>query len=398
MMKAFKYRIYPTHKQAGTLQWTLDRCRELYNAALQERKEAWSMSKVRVSAFDQMRALTEIKAEIRPEYQEIGSHVLQDVIKRVDKAYKDYFSRLKKGQTPGYPRFQGKDRYDSFTFPDEWGWKLLPGEKGKGKIALSKIGHIKIKLHRPVQGEIKTCTIYRDGDQWYAVFACEVGVQKKLPYTELAIGLDLGLLHFATDSFGQTIENPRYFRKSEQKLEHLQQALSRKKKRNAKTGCKGNRRHKAAKRVRKAHRKIRNQRNDFLHKESRVLVDTFETIVFEDLVPSNMSKRPKPKQDEKGKYLPNGAGVKAGLNKSIQDAGWATFVAFCEYKAAYAGTTVLKVDPNNTSQMCSGCGKKGPHKDLSVRTHTCIYCGLVLDRDHNAAINILNRGLEVLAA
>jgi putative transposase len=356
------------------------------------------MSKARISYNMQSAQLTEIKAEVRTEYQDIGSHVLQNVLKRVDKAYQDYFGRCKKGKTPGHPRFQGEGRYSSFTFPDAAGWKLLPGEKDKGKIALSKIGHIKIKLHRPIQGDIKTCTIKREGDQWYAVFSCEVEAQKKLPYTELAIGLDLGLLHFATDSFGQTIENPRYLRRSEQKLKHLQRSLSGKKKRNAKTGCKGNRWHKAAKQVGKAHRKIRNQRKDFLHKQSRILVDTFETIVFEDLAPANMSKRPKPKQDENGKYLPNGASAKAGLNKSIQDAGWATFAAFCEYKAEYAGTTVLQVDPKNTSQMCSGCGKKGPHKDLSVRTHTCIYCGMVLDRDHNAAINILNRGLELLAA
>lgn len=387
MIKAFKYRIYPTYKQAVTLQWTLDRCRELYNAALQERREAYKYARKSISAFEQMRSLTEIKAEIRPEYQDIGSHVLQDVIKRVDKAFKGFFSRLKKGQTPGYPRFQGRDRYDSFCYPDASGWKLEPGEKRNGKLVLSKIGHIKTRLHRPIEGVVKTCTIKREADCWYVVFACEVEQQNKLPYTDLAIGLDLGLLHFATDSTGQTIENPRYLRKAEKKLERLQQALSRKKR-----GSK--RRKKAAKQVGKAHRKVRNQRKDFLHKESRILVDTFETIVFEDLAPANLSKRPKAKQDENGKYLPNGASAKAGLNKSIQDAGWSAFVAMCEYKAVEAGTTVLKVNPKNTSQICSSCGEKGPHKDLSVRTHTCVHCGVVIDRDHNAALNILKRGLE----
>lgn len=381
MIKAFKYRIYPTRKQTATLQWTLDRCRELYNAALQERREAWKYEKKSISVFEQMRSLTEIKAEIRSEYQEIGSHVLQDVVKRVDKAFKRFFARLKKGQTPGYPRFQGKERYDSFTYPDASGWKIE-----NGRLVLSKIGHIKIMLHRPIEGQIKTCTIKREGDCWYVCFACEIEDRKKLPYTDLAIGIDLGLLHFATLSTGDTIDNPRYLRNAEQKLKRLQQALSRKKRRSK-------RRKKAAKQVGKAHRKVRNQRKDFLHKQSRLLVDTYETIVFEDLAPANLSKRPKAKQDENGKYLPNGASAKAGLNKSINDAGWSAFVAMCRYKAECAGTTVLEVNPRNTSQICSACGEKGPHKDLSVRTHTCIHCGMVLDRDHNAAINILKLGL-----
>jgi putative transposase len=323
--------------------------------------------------------LPEIK-EIRPEYKEIHSQVLQDTLKRVDKAFKGFFSRLKKGQTPGYPRFQGRDRYDSFCYPQA-GFSIE-----NGRLALSKIGHIKIRMHRPIEGQIKTCTIKREGDCWYVCFACEAEDRKKLPYTDLAIGLDLGLLHFATDSNGQTIDNPRYLRKAEQKLKRLQETLSRKKR-----GSK--RRKKAAKRVGKAHRKVRNQRRDFLHKESRILVDTFETIVFEDLAPANLSKRPKAKQDENGKYLPNGASAKAGLNKSIQDAGWSMFVAMCRYKAECAGTTVLEVNPRNTSQICSACGEKGPHKDLSVRTHTCTHCGVILDRDHNAALNILKLGL-----
>jgi putative transposase len=342
------------------------------------------MSKVGISYNDQSAQLSEIK-EIRPEYKEIHSQVLQDTLRRVDKAFKAFFRRVKNGETPGYPRFQGRNRYDSFTYPQAEYHGCTRIENGK--LVLSKIGHVKVKLHRPIEGKIKTCTIKREGEHWYVCFACEVEAKAKLPYTDLAIGLDLGLLHFATDSFGQTIENPRYFRHGAKKLAKAQQVLARKKR-----GSK--RRKKAAKQVGKAHRKIRNQRKDFLHKESRVLVDTFETIVFEDLAPANMSKAPKPKQDENGKYLPNGASAKAGLNKSILDAGWGTFIAMCEYKAANAGSQVLRVDPKNTSQICSGCGVKGPHKDLSVRTHTCTSCGLVLDRDHNAAINILKRGLD----
>lgn len=381
-MKAFKYRLYPTKAQTETLQWTLDRCRELYNAALQERKEAWKYAGKSINKYEQMRDLTVIRNEIRLEYQCIGSHVLQDVLKRLDKAYQSFFRRVKNGEKPGFPRFQGRNRYDSFCFPDQAGWKL----KGN-RLHLTNIGTIKIKLHRPVQGTIKTCTMKREGEHWYVTFACEVEEQQqtRMPYTDGFIGIDLGLYHFAALSTGDLIDNPRYYRKSEKQLVKAQQSLARKKR-----GSK--RRRKAVQRVAKHHRKIRNQRQDFLHQWSRRLVNTYETIVFEDLAPSKMSMAPQPKQDEAtGQYLPNGTAIKAGLNKSILDAGWSTFISLCEYKAACAGVVqVIKVDPYKTSQVCSGCFHEGPHKDLSERTHTCEQCGLVLDRDVNAACNILS--------
>lgn len=193
----------------------------------------------------------------------------------------------------------------------------------------------------------------------------------------------MGLLHFATLSTGETIENPRYYRKAAKRLERFQQALSRKQRGST-------RRRKAAKQVAKAHRKVANQRKDFLHKASKQLVNRYGTIVFEELQPANMSKRPKPKQDENGKYLPNGAAAKGGLNKSIVDAGWAMFQQFCLYKAANAGREVLFVTPNYTNQVCSGCGQV-KKKDLSECWHSC-ECGCSLDRDHNAALNILRLG------
>lgn len=389
MIKSFKYRLYPTKQQTEQLQWTLNRCREIYNAALQERREAWKYAKRSIGKFEQMRDLTIIRNEIRTEYQEIGSHVLQDVIKRVDKAYQAFFRRVKNGEKLGYPRFQNEGRYCSFTYPDQQMWDI----EGS-KLHLHKIGAIKIKLHREITGKIKTVTIKREGQHWYAVFSCDLegDNEQRTPYTDDAVGVDLGLYHFAALSGGDIIDNPRYYRQSEAKLIKAQQVLSRKKKRNQQSGCKGNRRKKAIQRVAQHHRKIRNQRQDFLHKQSRHLVNTYETIVFEDLEPSKMSKAPQPKQDEEtGKYLPNGASVKAGLNKSILDAGWSTFIAMCQSKAECAGVVqVVKVDPFKTSQVCSGCLHEGPHKDLSERVHTCENCGLVLDRDVNAAMNIKN--------
>jgi putative transposase len=236
-----------------------------------------------------------------------------------------------------------------------------------------------------MQGTIKTCTVKREGDCWYVTFSCEIEAtqEKHTPYTDQAVGIDLGLYHFAALSTGDIIDNPRHYRKAEKKLVTIHKEVARKKRGS-------NRRKKTMKRLSKAYRKVRNQRSDFLHQWSRRLVDTYEAIVFEDLKPGKMSRAPKPKQDENGKYLPNGSAVKAGLNKSILDAGWSTFVSLCQYKAECASMTqVYNVDPYKTSQVCSACLHEGPHKDLDERIHTCEACGVVLDRDVNAAMNIL---------
>jgi putative transposase len=378
-----------------TLQWTLDHCRELYNAALQERRDTWNIIKQHPNYYDdewrkqaakehavnyytQARQLTDIK-EIREEYKGLHSQVLQEVLKRVGKTFDAFFQRVKAGKPPGYPRFQGKNRYDSFTYPQS-GFSLTHDTR----LCLSKVGTIKVKIHCEIVGTVKTCTIKKEGEHWYVTFACEGEQVKRLPYTDDAVGIDLGVTKLATLSTGDVIENPKHYRKPEKKLEKAQQALSRKKR-----GSK--RRKKAVQRVAAIHRKIRNQRNDYLQKWSRWLVDTYETIVFEDIKPAHLSKALKPKQDEEGKYLPNGAAAKGGLNKSILDAGWSTFITLCECKAASAGTVqVIRVDPKYTRQVCSGCGSIRK-KTLDERWHSC-ECGCELDRDHNASINILRLG------
>ena len=400
MMKTYKYRLYPNTTTEKKLHWTLTRCRELYNAALSERKDAYQQYQRAaiiegqertvaatmiagfqvkpMSFFGQKRDLVDIK-EHRPEYQEIASHVLQDVLHRLDKAFSAFFRRIRNGETPGYPRFKGHNRYNSFTYPDGAGWKF-DGQH----LHLSKIGKAKVKLHRPLEGKIKTVTMKREVDQWYVTFSCEVVDAAWLPVSDEDVGLDLGVSHLATLSNGEMIEHPRYYRQAEATLKRRQQAVSRKKKGS-------HRRKKAGKLVGKAHRKIANQRRDFLHKESRKLVDRYQVMVFEDIQIGNLTRRPKTKQDEvTGKSLPNGAAAKGGLNKSILDAGWGMFVDMCEAKAESAGRTLLKVSPTFTSQICSDCGavKK---KDLSQRWHSCD-CGAELDRDVNAALNILVRG------
>jgi putative transposase len=372
MRKANKFRLYPTKQQEKTLFWTLTRCRELYNAALAERKEAYRMAGKSITYYEQKRDLPEIKAELREEYQQIHSQVLQDVLLRLKRAFDAFFRRVENGEEPGYPRFQGRNRYNSFTYP-QGGYSLTHDSR----LCLSKIGSIKITLHRPLEGTIKTCTVKYEAGQWYAVFSCEVAQPEPLPPVESEVGIDLGVSHFAALSDGTFIENPRHYRRAQKKLENLQQALSRKKRGS-------HRREKARKAVAKTHRKIANQRRDFHHKQSKQLVQEHQTIVFEELEITNVSKRANPKQDENGTYLPNGAAAKSGLNKSILDAGWGQFQQIVTHKAACAGRTVLKVNPRYTSQVCSQCGTVRK-KDLSERWHSC-ECGAELDRDTNAAM------------
>ncbi len=221
MIKAFKYRISPSSEAEKKLHWTLTRCRELYNAGLSQRKDAYQQfqrttilegqertvaatmvagfSVKPMSFFGQKRDLVDIKSE-RPEYQEIASHVLQDVLHRLDKAFSSFFRRIRNGETPGYPRFKGRNRYNSFTYPDGAGWKF-DGQS----LHLSKIGKAKVKLHRPLEGKIKTVTIKREVDQWYVTFSCEVADAEKLPVSYEDVGIDLGVNHLATLSNGEMV-------------------------------------------------------------------------------------------------------------------------------------------------------------------------------------------------
>ena len=362
MRKSFQFRIYPNKNQEATLNRTLSTCRHLYNDSLAERKRQAELNELErsfgvfpwgypewINYNDQQNALPLTKTSYQ---KEVFSQVLQNVLKRVDRSFKNFFNGF------GYPRFQGRDRYNSFTYTQS-GFKIEDE-----KLVLSKIGNIKIILHRPIEGIIKTCTIKKDIDQWYVSFSVEIDLPIIPVEIKTETGIDVGLKSLITMSNGCQIEPPEFLRKSDAKLTREQKRLSRKKKRSQN-------RNQQRIIVAKVHRRIRNQRKDFAHKTSKKLVDEYDRIVFEDLQIRNMVQN-------------------HHLAKSISDAGWSQLINFTKTKAEYAGKIVELVNPRNTSQNCSGCGNS-VKKDLSERVHICPFCGLVLDRDHNAAINILGK-------
>jgi putative transposase len=367
--KTFKYKLMPTPEQARTLATVLSRCRELYNAGLQERKAAWEQCGVSVTFAMQSAQLPAIK-EVRPDYRDINTQVLQEVLHRLDKAFAAFFRRVKAGERPGYPRFQGTDRYNSFTYLQvgKHGGAALDG----GLLSLSKIGRICLRLHRPIEGTPKTVTISREADGWYACISCAEVPVTPLPLTGRETGVDVGLKVFLITADGEVIENPRQYRKAERRLSKAQRRVTRRTK-----GSK--RRRKAVHLLKRHHQTVQRQRRDFHHKTALALLRQYDTIYLEDLRVANMVRN-------------------RHLAKSISDAGWAAFRTILEAKAACAGRQVIAVPPAYTSQDCSGvlpngsrCGERVP-KSLSVRTHVCPSCGLVLDRDENAALNIRRAG------
>lgn len=367
MIRAYKYRIYPTKTQEKILLNNLRLCCNLYNVSLQHRRDVYKSIGRGVSYKEQANELPFIKQDF-PEYNNIHSQILQDVLKRVEKSYKGFFSRIKsKSSKAGFPRFKSKDRFDSFTFPQS-GYRICAGNK---RIKLSQIGDVKIKFHRQIPDgfKIKTCTIKREGRHWYSVLSCEIPdikVEKKSVSTP--IGIDLGLTDFAYLSDGTHIKNPKYLSKSESELKAVQSEYSKNKTKPLK------------RKLSNLHRKITSQRNDFLHKTSRELINRFDFIVYEDLKIKKM-------------IIDN----KFDLQKSIHDASWGKFIAMINYKAEDAGTYAIAVNPKGTSQKCSRCQTIVP-KDLYERTHSCHICGLSIHRDLNSALNILASGTDAFAS
>jgi putative transposase len=377
--KTYKEQLRPTPAQERALERVLWRCRTLYNIALEQRITAWQRCRVCISRYQQEAELKDIRAEL-PAYAALHSHVLQDVLARLDKTYQAFFRRVQRGEQPGFPRFQGRNRYHSFTYNEYGNGARLEN----GSLVLSKIGCIAVRWSRPVAGTITTVTVSREADGWYVCCSCADVPLKPLPLTGRETGIDVGLTVLLITADGQPVENPRHYRTAERELKQAQLRVSRRTRGST-------RRRKAVQVLAKQHQHVRRQRADLHHKTALALVRAYDVIAVEAIQPANLSRRPQPKPDGTGGYEHNRARRKAGLNTSIHDAGWRHFLSILAYTPACAGKRVEAVHPAYTTQDCSGCGVRVP-KSLSVRTHICTNCGLMLDRDENAAKNIQWRG------
>jgi len=364
MRKMFQYRVFPTKKQVHKPNETLEECRWLYNHLLECRKTAYEQDGTSLSLYQQQKTFAILKAE-RTTLDSVHSQVLQNVAVRVDLAMKAFFRRYKEhAEKPGFPRFKGYGRYDSFTFPQS-GFSITHDNR----VVLSKIGTLKMVYHRPIKGEIKTCTIHRSSTgKWYVSFSVECEPQR-LPEVPTQVGIDVGLKTFATFSTGEEIANPRFFRKEEKALAKVQRKHSKLAK-----GTPERRKHRKA--VARVHERVEFRRDNFTHQESRKIVNVYGVICVEDLTINRM--------------IHNHC-----LAKSISDASWSAFFSQLHSKAEEAGRLYIAVNPAYTSQTCSRCGHR-QKMPLSERVFNCPCCHIQLDRDLNASLNIRAVGLHSL--
>ena len=366
MKRAYKFRIYPNRNQEVKLTRTLNTCRHLYNDALAERKRRTELNMLKrnfqvfpwgkpewIYYEDQANNLALNKDFFQ---KEVHSQVLQNVLKRVNKSIDNFFNGS------GFPRFKGRNRYDSFTYPQS-GFDVEINDGKEGKITISKIGTMRIIMHRDIVGKIKNCTIKKDVDQWYAIFTVEIERPIEKPI-ETMIGIDVGLFDLLALNNGEMIKPPKFLRQSELKLGKEQRRLAKKKHRS-------NNRKDQKTVVAKVYQKIRNQRKDFAHKTARKLIERFDLIAFEDLQIKNMVQN-------------------HHLAKSIMDAGWYQLQIFIASKAEEAGKQVKLCIANGTSKTCHVCGNI-QKMTLRDRIFRCNQCGNIENRDTNAANVILDR-------
>jgi len=390
MRRAYVLRLRPTARQHVALASCVDGHRELYNAALQERRDAWAHSKTGINYGDQSAQLSEIRS-VRPDQARWSFSSQQATLRRLNKAFAGFFGRVKAGQTPGYPRFKGNARFDSVQWPkDGDGARWLPDQR---RVYLQGVGQVKVHLHRRVEGIVKTVQVKRQGRRWMLVLSCDDVPTKPLPATGGQAGIDVGVVTYATLSDGTAVANPRWARQQAGRLEVAQQRLQR-----AKRGS--NNRVARRETVAALHRKIANRRKDFHHKQARELAVRYDLLVVEDLKIANMLRRakPKPDPDHPEQFLPNGARAKSGLNRSISDAGWGQFVSILRAKAEDAGRTWIEVDPRHTSDGCERCGHAAPENRVTQAEFACKRYGHTAPADEHAARNILRAGLALHAA
>lgn len=357
MNRVFEYRLYPSKTQKRRLQSVLETCRRFYNALLAERRDAWEQQQRSVGKFEQLREVKVFK-KTNPYAADIHSHVLQLVVVRLDLAFQAFFRRVKAGEKPGYPRFKGRDRFSSFGFKEYGNGFRLDGRR----LKLSGVGRVAVRWHRALPCAPKTVRIARRADGWYAMFTCRVDATP-LPNTGKDVGVDVGITALIATSDGEKVPNPKWYRLAQKRLRRKQRRVSRRQKN-------GSNRRKAVREVAALGLRVSRQRKDAINKIVRSLVDRYDFIAVEDLQVQSMVKNRR-------------------LSTSIMDSGWGYFRQRLHAKAAEAERVVVEVNPAYARQTCSVCHQRfqQPAK-LSARTVSCS-CGMAMDRDVNAAANIL---------
>ena len=392
MRRSYKCLLRPTKRQEAALGACLEDTRHLYNAALEERREAWRMCRHQVTFYSQDAQLKQIRADDPERYGRWAFTCERAAIRRLDRAFQGFYRRVRAGEKPGYPRFKGRGWRDSIEWLEKKGarWNSVP-HPTVTRVYLQGIGHVRVHQHRPVKGRIKSITAKREVGRWYVVLSCDDVPAEPLEPTGSAVGIDLGVASFLTTSSSGYVRNPRHLAATSKRLAAAQRDLARKKRDSS-------RRKKAATKVARLHGKVRRQRLDHAHNTALALVRDYDVIVREDLKITNMTARPKPRPDGNGDYEPNGASAKSGLNKSIRDAGWGIFLRVLSAKAESAGRTVIAVDPRHTSQRCAECGHTAAGNRVTQAEFRCLACGHQAHADVNAARNILRAGLALQEA
>lgn len=362
MIRTYTMRIKVTRKQSAALAAMVEECRELYNAALGERKDAWKTCRKHISLYDQQKQLTEMRG-VYPDEAAFPAAIQRDPLRRVDRAMRAFFRRLKCGEKPGYPRFRSRSRYHSFTVDSQ-----NFGLDGNGRLRIVGLGHFHFKTRTSLNGIPKELRVRRCGKHWNAQVVMDVGPAPEKAAVKNAVGIDLGLVSLATLSDGTEIPNPRWTKREEGRLAEANRSLSRKKR-----GSKN--RLKAREHLRRVHQRIAGLRSSYLTGVARQLVREYDLIAHENLTIRNMTR--------------------SKLAKSIMDAAWGEMIWRLNVEAESAGRWVIPVNPSDTTQLCSECGERVP-KELKDRWHSCPRCGLALDRDHNAARNILRLGESIV--
>ena len=364
MIRTYKYRLYPTKAQARALDVLLWQGRTLYNAALEQRITVYRETGEGVSYYQQWAHFRDLRHEQPDTLGLLNATSVQQLLRRLDKTFAAFFRRVKAGETPGFPRFKGRDRFHSLEYRHGDGCKLRFDDRHRALFYVQSVGEVKVKYHRPLPdgAAIKHVVVKRRANRWYVCLMLDLPDPVVPAHAGPAVGIDMGLYHLLALSDGTLVENPRWLRQSLAQLRVAQRRLARRKKGST-------HRRKAAAQVARLHERVANQRRDFWHKTTRQLVDVYGLIALEDLSLAFMT-------------------ANHPLALSAHDAGLAEFQQLLAYKAEEAGTQVVTVNPAFTSQACSACGGV-VQKDLSVRVHVCPDCGLTLDRDVNAARNIL---------